>query len=161
MSKKSGKKKAKSIEDDSDMEVMPRIEIISEDTKPIIGARQEFQWVWIDHMIKDQNVPDPGLKDIPLYDNIGKWGITKETMCPDLFSCVEVIGWILPRIDPSTMIISNTKWKAFISFTSTYITKACKLPTPRVMMTNDWVKSVNLDIFECAKQMMVSGKKLR
>ena len=45
MSKKSGKKKAKSIEDDSDMEVMPRIEIISEDTKPIIGARQEFQWV--------------------------------------------------------------------------------------------------------------------
>ena len=27
-------------------------------------------------------------------------------------------------------------------------------------MTDDWVKSVNLDIFECAKWMMVAGKKL-
>ena len=29
------------------------------------------------------------------------------------------------------------------------------------MMTNDWVKSVNLDIFECAKQTRLAGKQLR
>ena len=143
------------------MEVIPRIEIIYEDTKSITGAEHEFKWGQIHHMIKGKNVPDVGLEFIPLYDNIGKSVITKADTHPELFPYAQVIGWILPRIDPTTMIISNTEGKAFASFTTTYITKACKLPTPWVMMTNDWVKSVNLEIFECAKQMMVSGKKLR
>ena len=28
-------------------------------------------------------------------------------------------------------------------------------------MTDEWVRNVNLDVFECAKQMMVAGKQLR
>ena len=28
------------------------------------------------------------------------------------------------------------------------------------MMTDDWVIILNLDVFECTKQMMVAGKKL-
>ena len=59
------------------------------------------------------------------------------------------------------MIISSIEGQAFASFTLAYKTKSCKVPTPQVMMTDDWVKSVNLDTFECAKWMMVAGKKLR
>ena len=51
---------------------MPNIEIIYEDTKSIIGAKPEFKWGQIYHMIKDQNVPDAGLEYIALYDNIRK-----------------------------------------------------------------------------------------
>ena len=99
------------------------------------------------HMIKDQNVLDAGLEDIPLYDNIGKSGITKAATHPKIFPCAEVIGWILPRTYPTTMIISNIEGKSFASFTPAYITKAYKLPTPQVMLTYDWVKSVNLEFF--------------
>ena len=111
-------------------------------------------------MIRDQNFPDVGLDDMPLYINIRKSGIAKVAMCQELFPCAEVIGWILPHADPTTMIISNTKKKAFASFTLTYITKASKLTTPQVMMTDDWVKSVNLDIFECAKRIIVTCRQL-
>ena len=58
------------------------------------------------------------------------------------------------------MIISNIEGQAFASFTHAYITKACKIIAPQTMMTDEWVKSVNLDIFECAKWMMVAGKQL-
>ena len=44
MPKKSGKKKAKATEDDSDMEVIPSIEITYEDTKSITRAEQDFKW---------------------------------------------------------------------------------------------------------------------
>ena len=59
-------------------------------------------------MIKDQTVPDAGLEDIPLYVNIRKSTITKVTTCLEIFPCVEVIGWILPRENAATMIMSNT-----------------------------------------------------
>ena len=63
------------------------------------------------------------------------------------------------------MIISNAEGQAFSSFTPTYITNACKLPAPQTMMTTNyddgWMgEHVNIDFFECAKQMMVAGKKL-
>ena len=40
---KKGKKKAKATGEDSDMEMLPRMEIIYEDTKVIIGAKPEFK----------------------------------------------------------------------------------------------------------------------
>ena len=42
MPKKGGKKKAKSTEEDLDMDVMPRMEIIYEDTKAVTGDEQGF-----------------------------------------------------------------------------------------------------------------------
>ena len=68
-------------------------------------------------MIKDQNVPDEGLDDMPLYENIRKSGIMKAAMHPEIFPCDEVIRWIIPRTDPATVIISNTEGKSFASFT--------------------------------------------
>ena len=41
---KKGKKKAKVVEEDSDVEIMLRIEIIYEDTKSVTGAELEFKW---------------------------------------------------------------------------------------------------------------------
>ena len=74
-------------------------------------------------MIKDQNVPDAGLEDMPLYENIRKSGITKESTHPKLFPCAELIGWILPQTNPDTMIISNIgRGGTFSSFTPTYVT---------------------------------------
>ena len=87
-------------------------------------------------------------------------GITKAATRLELFPCADVIGWILPQKNLSTMIISNIDREAFASFTPTYITLACKMPTPQVMMTNGWVNKVDLDVLECAKKMMITGRKL-
>ena len=94
--KKSGKKKAKASEVDSDVEIISRIEITFEDTKAITRVDQEFKWGKIYQMIRDQNIPDASLEDMSLYENIRKSDITKAATCPDLLPCVEVIGWILP-----------------------------------------------------------------
>ena len=53
---KKGKKKAKAAEEKSYMEIMPRIEIIYEDTKAITRAEPEFKWGQIYSMIKYQKV---------------------------------------------------------------------------------------------------------
>ena len=41
---KKGKKKAKVVEEESDLEFMPRVEIIYEDTKSITRVELEFKW---------------------------------------------------------------------------------------------------------------------
>ena len=48
---KKGKKKSKVAEEDSDLEIMPRIEIIYEDTKSVTGADLEFKLGYIYHML--------------------------------------------------------------------------------------------------------------
>ena len=59
------------------------------------------------------------------------------------------------------MIIYNIEGEAFDSFTPAYITLTYKIPTPRVMMTDEWVNKLDLDILECAKKMMIAGRQLR
>ena len=127
------------------------MEIIYGDTKAVTGAEMEFQWGKLYHMIKDKTIPYACLEDIPLYVNIEKSAITKVAMRPEIFPCVEVIEWILPRTDASTMIISNIEGQPFASFNPTYITNACKLPSPQTQMADEWVRNVNLYVFECAK----------
>ena len=58
------------------------MEIIYKDTKVVIGAKQEFKWGQLYHMIKDENALDAVLEDMPLYENIRKSGIMKATTCP-------------------------------------------------------------------------------
>ena len=50
---KKGKKKSKASEEESDFEIMPRIEIIYDDTKEVTEAEQNFKWGQIYLMIKD------------------------------------------------------------------------------------------------------------
>ena len=66
-----GKKKAKDVEEESNLEIMPRIEIIYEDTKAVTGAKLEFKW----GQIYPQGL-DAGLEDISLYENIRILAIT-------------------------------------------------------------------------------------
>ena len=67
---KKGKKKAKVVDDESKVEITPRVEIIYEDTKSVTEAEPKFKWGKIYHMLQDQKVLDVGLEDIPLFKNI-------------------------------------------------------------------------------------------
>ena len=134
---KKGKKKSKVVEEDSDLEIMPRIEIIYEDTKVITRAEPKFKWGQIYPMIIDQKVLDVGLEYIPIYENILRSGITNVSTRWELFPCAKVIGWILTKADINDMIIYNIKGKNFSSFTPAYLSKACNLPVQEIIMTND------------------------
>ena len=59
------------------------------------------------------------------------------------------------------MIIYNVEGKGFSSFTSTYISKSCNLPVPKINMTEDWIDSLSLNYIECAKLMMIAGNPFR
>ena len=81
---KKGKKKPKIVDYKSDVEITPtpRVEIIYEDTKSVIRAEPEFKWDQIYHMLNDKKVPEVGLEDLVLYENILKLGITKVSTRP-------------------------------------------------------------------------------
>ena len=67
---KKGKKKSKVVDEESEVEITPRREIVYEDTKFVTGAKPNFMWGHIYHMLQDQKVPDAGLEDITMFDNI-------------------------------------------------------------------------------------------
>ena len=59
-------------------------------------------------MIANQNVPDAGFEELTIYANIEKSTLMKVATRLELFPCSEVIGWIFPRADVTTMILENT-----------------------------------------------------
>ena len=120
---KKSKKKAKVADDELDIEITPRVEIIYEDNKYVTRVEPEFKWGEIYHMIQDQKVPDTGLEDLTLFDNILRSGITKASTRPELFPCSEVIGWVLSKADAKGMIMYNVEDKGFASFTPVFIAK--------------------------------------
>ena len=127
MPKKGGKKKVKASEVNLDVEIISRMEIKCKDTMAITGVAPESKLVDIYQMIRNQNVPDAGLKEMFLYQNIRNLGITKFATLLELFPFSEVIGWILPQ-ENSSSIIYNIEGEAFASFTSAYMELAYKLP---------------------------------
>ena len=58
-------------------------------------------------MIEDRSILDTRLEDLPIYANIERSAIMKDSMRPEIFSCVEVIGWILPKANITKMILLN------------------------------------------------------
>ena len=64
------KKKVQAMEDDPEVEVFTKVEIIYKDTKPLTGVDPKFIWGKIYQMIKDHTIPGVGLEDIPIYTNI-------------------------------------------------------------------------------------------
>ena len=63
---------------------------------------------------------------------------------PDLFPCSEVISWILPREDVTTMILANTAKQRYASYSLGYVSLAYHLPPAQVYLTEDWLKEINL-----------------
>ena len=86
---KKGRKKPKIVEYDSDTEVVEdslavRTKIVYEDTKMITGAYIEFKWGEIYPMLFERKVPETGLGDLDLYENILRSRITKIATTPDM-----------------------------------------------------------------------------
>ena len=79
MTKKGSKKKEKESGADSNVEIISSTmtETKFKDTKAIIGFSPEFKWGELYQMIRDQNIPDVGLKEMIINQNIRNSGITK------------------------------------------------------------------------------------
>ena len=111
------------------------MEIIYEDTKLVTEAEPKFKWGQIYHMLVEKKVPEAGLEDLALYENILRSGITKVSTRPEMFPCAEVIGWIMSKVDATRMMMNNMEDKGFASFTHAFITKAYNLPMSKISMT--------------------------
>ena len=110
------KKKALAMEEGPEVEFVTKTEYIYEDTKCISGIEPEYQWGDICRLITRREVPDIGLEEEPIYANIERSALMKVATRPELFPCSEVIGWILPRADVTTMILEDANKQGFLVF---------------------------------------------
>ena len=109
-------------------------------------------------MIANQNVPDAGFEELTIYANIEKFALMKVATRPELFLCSEVIGWILPKADVTTMILENIAKQGYAAYSPAYVSMAYHLPPAQVYLTESWLKEINLDLVETVKRMMIPGK---
>ena len=101
------KKKAPVVEEEPEVEIVTKVEYTYEDTKCIVGVEPESQWGGIYRLITHWEVPDIGFEEETIYANIERSSLIKIATRPELFPCSEVIGWIFPRADVTTMILEN------------------------------------------------------
>ena len=77
-----------------------------------------------------------GLEEEPIYANIERSALMKVATRPELFPCPEVIGWILPRVDVSTMILKDVSNQGYAAYSPGYVAFAYHLPEPKVFMSD-------------------------
>ena len=155
------KKKAQIADEEPEIEIITRIEVIYEDTKSITGIDPEYKWGEIYWMISNQSVPEVGFEDLPIYVNIERSTIMKVATWPDIFPCSEVIGWILPWADVTRMVLANIEVQGHVPYGTAYVSMAYKLSTPQSYLIEGWLKDLNLDVVETVKMMMILGKNFR
>ena len=80
---------------------------------------------------------------------------------PELFPCLEVIGWIFPWADVTTMILANVDKQGYAAYSPGYVSLAYHLLEAQVYLTEDWLKTINLDLVETLKRMLVPSKSFR
>ena len=102
------KKKAPVVEGEPEVEIITKVEYVYEDTRATIGVEPDYKWGKIYRLISNQEMPNTGFEELTIYANIEKSALMKIATKPELFPCSEVIGWILPREDVTTMILANT-----------------------------------------------------
>ena len=163
---KKGRKNLKIAESDSDtknFEVSPvvKTEIVYEDTKAITGADLELKWGQIYPMLVERKVPESGLEDLALYENILRSGITKIATRPKIFPCAEVIGWMFPKIDIVGMMINDEEGKPVASFAPAFISTSYSLPEMEISVTTQWVRSLKFDYTATANMMVAKGNTFR
>ena len=93
-------------------------------------------------MLVERKVLEAGLEDLALYNNILRSRITKVATRPEIFPYAEVIGWMLPRIDITGMMMKDAANKGFASFALAFLSAAYNFPEKEVSMTTEWVKSL-------------------
>ena len=132
-----GKKKVQAVDEDPEIEVIMRVEVIYEDTKAVTGSETEYKWGEIYRMITNRSISDTGLEDLPIYSNIERSMIMQVYTRLKLFPCVELIGWILPKADVTKVILSNMKGHGFVTYSPVYAAQSCKLPTPHTYLIEE------------------------
>ena len=131
------KKKAPVVEEEPEVEVVTKTEYIYEDTKCISGVEPEYQWGEIYRLITRREVPDMGLEEESIYANIERSSLMRIATRLELFLCAEVIGWILPRADVTTMILEMLKDGAMlhIALDMWHWLTTCQKPKCSYLMT--------------------------
>ena len=155
------KKKAQVAEEEPEVKVITRLEIIYEDTKATTGVELDYKWGEIFRMISNQNVPDAGFEEMKIYANIEKSALMKVATRPKLFPCSEVICWILPKEDVTRMILENTAKQGHVAYNIAYVSMAYHIPSPHAYLKESWLKEMDLDLVETVKWMMIPGKIFR
>ena len=121
----------------------------------------EYQWGDIYISITRREVPDIGFEEENIYANIERSSLMKIAMRPELFPCSEVIWWILPREDVTTMILENVDKHGYAAYSPGYVALAFHLPEAQIYLTEDWLKRIRMDLVETLKRMLMPGKKFR
>ena len=122
------KKKAPVVEEEPKVEVISRVEYTYKDTKCVVGVEPKYQWGEIYRLIMRRKVPDIVFEEETIYSNIERSSLMKIATRPELFSCSEVIGWILPRADVTTMILENVAKQGYAAYSPGYVALAYHLP---------------------------------
>ena len=122
------KNKALVVEEQPEVKIITRVEYTYEDTKCIVGVEPEYQWGGIYRLIMRREVPDIGFEEETIYANIERSSLMKIATRPELFPCSEVIGWILPRADVTTMILENVAKQSYAAYSPGYVALAYHLP---------------------------------
>ena len=112
-------------------------------------------------MITNRSIPYTRLQDLLIYSNIERSTIMKVATRLKLFPCAEVIGWILPKVNVTKMIFSNTKGQVYAASNPADVAQAYKLPTPQSYLIEEWLKGLDLDILDNVRRIMVLGKHFR
>ena len=96
------------------------VEYINKDTKASTGVEPDYKQGEIYRMIANKNIPDAGFEELTIYANIEKSALMKVATRPELFPCLEVIGWIMPKADVTTMILEKTAKQGYAAYIPTY-----------------------------------------
>ena len=81
------KKKAQAAEEEPEVEIVAKVEVIYEDTKSTTWVEPEYKWGEVYRMIPNQSVLNAGFEDMPIYANIERSAIMKVATIPELFPC--------------------------------------------------------------------------
>ena len=148
------KKKAPMVEGEPEVEIITKVEYIYEDTKASTGVELDYKWGYIYRMIANQNVLDVSFEEMTIYANIEKSALMKVATRPELFPCSEVIGWILPKADVTTMILENTSKQGYAAYSHAYVSMAYHLPPAQIYLTEIWLKERTMGMVEIVKIMI-------
>ena len=102
-----------------------------------------------------------GLEQESIYGNIERSSLMRIATRPELFPCAEVIGWILPQADVTTMILEDVNKQSYAVYSPRYVSLAYHLPEAQVFLSDDWLNNIRMDLVETMKRMMLTGKHFR
>ena len=121
----------------------------------------KYKWGEIYRLISHHEVLDTIFEEETIYSNIERLALMNIATRPELFPCSEVIGWILPCEDVTTMILANVDQQGYVSYSPGYVSLAYHLPEAQVYLTEDWLKEINLDLVETLKRMLIPRRSFK